>query len=409
MPLVRFISPTDPRWISTLRAIERELVSDSLVYRYRLGDGFSDGLTGQEGTFSMCSFWYVECLSRMGDLHKARFFFEKMLGYANHLGLYGEELGPQAQHLGNFPQAFTHLALISAAYDLDRRLSAAGTPGDRTTPSAAAWRRMRSVASTGSAGGRTCRSDSGARCARTTRPDGTCWDYLPHDHARSRAYRWGEDGLLGITDRQARLCFALALWNGRDPILKERLFGLTGPEGNHGEDVKELLLLPRRHADVVVPEGALQVSAGARSPTRGWSRRTAGDRAHDPEFELLDTGVFDGDRYFDVVAEYAKASPNDVLIRVTVDESRTRAGHAAPAADAVVPQHLVVGPERAGGVLAARSDHAARCHDARRRSTRRSARSGSPSSPVAAPTFLFTENETNFTAALRRAEPDRRT
>jgi GH15 family glucan-1,4-alpha-glucosidase len=129
MPLVRFVSPTDPRWVSTLRAIERELVSDSLVYRYRLDDRFSDGLTGQEGTFSMCSFWYVECLSRLGDLPKARFFFEKMLGYANHLGLYGEELGPQAEHLGNFPQAFTHLALISAAYDLDRRLSAAGHSG----------------------------------------------------------------------------------------------------------------------------------------------------------------------------------------------------------------------------------------------------------------------------------------
>jgi GH15 family glucan-1,4-alpha-glucosidase len=129
MPLVRFVSPTDPRWIATLRGIEQELVSDSLVYRYRLGEGFSDGLTGQEGTFSMCSFWYVECLSRMGDLPKARFFFEKMLGYANHLGLYGEELGPRAQHLGNFPQAFTHLALISAAYDLDRRLSAAGHAG----------------------------------------------------------------------------------------------------------------------------------------------------------------------------------------------------------------------------------------------------------------------------------------
>jgi GH15 family glucan-1,4-alpha-glucosidase len=126
MPLVRFVSPTDPRWVSTLRGIERDLVSDSLVYRYRLDPRFSDGLTGQEGTFSMCSFWYVECLSRMGDLHKARFVFEKMLGYASHLGLYGEELGPQAQHLGNFPQAFTHLALISAAYDLDRRLSAAG-------------------------------------------------------------------------------------------------------------------------------------------------------------------------------------------------------------------------------------------------------------------------------------------
>jgi GH15 family glucan-1,4-alpha-glucosidase len=129
LPLVHFISPTDPRWLSTLRGIEQELVSDSLVYRYRMGESFYDGVGGGEGTFSMCSFWYVECLSRMGDLPKARFYFEKMLGYANHLGLYGEELGPRAQHLGNFPQAFTHLALISAAYDLDKRLSRAGYPG----------------------------------------------------------------------------------------------------------------------------------------------------------------------------------------------------------------------------------------------------------------------------------------
>jgi GH15 family glucan-1,4-alpha-glucosidase len=129
MPLIRFVSPTDPRWLSTLRAVEHELVSDSLVYRYRLDNGYTDGLIGQEGTFSMCSFWYVECLSRMGDLHKARFLFEKMLGYANHLGLYGEELGPQGQHLGNFPQGFTHIALISAAFDLDRRLSSAGHAG----------------------------------------------------------------------------------------------------------------------------------------------------------------------------------------------------------------------------------------------------------------------------------------
>jgi GH15 family glucan-1,4-alpha-glucosidase len=129
MPLMRFISPIDPRWLSTLRAIEEVLVSDSLVYRYKTGDAFWDGLLGQEGTFSMCSFWYVECLSRAGDLEKARFFFEKALGYANHLGLYAEELGLRGEHLGNFPQAFTHLALISAAYDLNRRLSAAGHQG----------------------------------------------------------------------------------------------------------------------------------------------------------------------------------------------------------------------------------------------------------------------------------------
>ena len=96
------------------------------MYRYKIGAAADDGLVGDEGTFNMCSFWYVECLSRLGDLQQARFVFEKMLGYANHVGLYSEELGRRGEHLGNFPQAFTHLALISAAYDLDRRLSAAG-------------------------------------------------------------------------------------------------------------------------------------------------------------------------------------------------------------------------------------------------------------------------------------------
>ncbi len=126
MPLVRFVSPTDPRWLSTLRAVERRLVDDALVHRYEIVGEEVDGLSGTEGTFSLCSFWYVECLSRAGDLQKARFLFEKMLGYANHLGLYSEELGPSGEQLGNFPQALAHLALISAAYDLDRRLSDAG-------------------------------------------------------------------------------------------------------------------------------------------------------------------------------------------------------------------------------------------------------------------------------------------
>ena len=129
MPLVLFMGPTDPRWLSTLRAIEAHLVDDSLVYRYKIGDAAADGFPGAEGTFCMCSFWYVECLSRAGDPQKARYFFEKMLGYANHVGLYAEELGPCGEHLGNYPQAFTHLALISAAYDLDRKLSAAGQHG----------------------------------------------------------------------------------------------------------------------------------------------------------------------------------------------------------------------------------------------------------------------------------------
>ncbi len=125
MPLVRFVSPRDPRWLSTLRAIEHDLVDDSLVYRYRVEQA-PDGLRGHEGTFNMCSFWYVEALSRSGDIEQARLLFEKNFGYANHLGLYSEQLGQTGEHLGNFPQALTHIALISAAYDLNRRLEAAG-------------------------------------------------------------------------------------------------------------------------------------------------------------------------------------------------------------------------------------------------------------------------------------------
>ncbi len=143
------------------------------------------------------------------------------------------------------------------------------------------------------------------------------WSYFPHDHARSRAYRWGEDGLLGISDRECRLCFCLAIWNGRDPILKERLFGVTGPEGNHGEDVKEcyyyldstpthsymraLYKYPQRR----FPYEELVDVSRSRDRTEG-------------EYELTDTHVFDEQRYFDVQAEYAKATPDDVLMRITI-------------------------------------------------------------------------------------------
>jgi Glycosyl hydrolase family 63 C-terminal domain len=146
--------------------------------------------------------------------------------------------------------------------------------------------------------------------------DGTCWEYFPHDHARSRAYRWGEDGLLGITDREGRLCFALALWNGRDPILKERLFGLAGPEGNHGEDVKECyfyLASTPTHSWMK----ALYKYPQAEFPYARLVEENRRRGRGDPEFEILDTGVFDEDRYFDVFVEYAKAAPDDVLIRIT--------------------------------------------------------------------------------------------
>jgi GH15 family glucan-1,4-alpha-glucosidase len=120
MPLLRFISPTDPRWVSTMAAIEEHLTEDALVYRYSNG---TDGLDGNEGSFIACSFWRIECLARQGEVDRARLLFDKMLGYANHLGLYAEELGPSGEQLGNFPQVLSHLSLISAATYLDRKLS----------------------------------------------------------------------------------------------------------------------------------------------------------------------------------------------------------------------------------------------------------------------------------------------
>src|SRR5678809_776044 len=132
---------------------------------------------------------------------------------------------------------------------------------------------------------------------------GDCWNYFPHDHARSRAYRWGEDGLLGITDRECRLCFAVALWNGRDPILKERLFGLAGPEGNHGEDVKENYY----YLDSTPTHSYLKALYKYPQSEFPYARlRDENQRLgrQDPEFELVDTGVFDQNRYFDVMVEY---------------------------------------------------------------------------------------------------------
>ena len=176
--------------------------------------------------------------------------------------------------------------------------------------------------------------------------DGEAWSYLPHDRARSRAYRWGEDGLAGFSDVEQRLCLALALWNGRDPILKERIFGLTGGEGNHGEDAKEYWW----YLDAV--------------PSHAWNRwryhypqrafpyehlRAENGRRgkQDPEYELLDTGVFDDDRYWVVEVHYAKAGPD----RPADDRGGHQRGsggrRAARAADRVVPQHVVVGGGRA--------------------------------------------------------------
>src|SRR5947209_9232187 len=148
-------------------------------------------------------------------------------------------------------------------------------------------------------------------------PYGTAWDYLPHDQARSKAYRWGEDGLGGICDRHQQICFALALWNGRDPILKERLFGLTGEEGNHGEDVKEYYY----YLDNTPTHSYMKYLYKYTQHEYPYTQLLEENRRRgrtSPEYELIDTGVFDDDRYFDVFVEYAKASAEDILIRLTI-------------------------------------------------------------------------------------------
>ena len=180
------------------------------------------------------------------------------------------------------------------------------TEGQRLAADAAAWKRWGPYLS----------ERAWATVREDYSPDGKAWTYFPHDHARSRAYRWNEDGLAGISDDRQRLCFALALWNEQDPILKERLFGVTGPEGNHGEDVKEYYY----YLDSTPTHSYMKMLY--KYPQRAFpyrdlveTNRARGKR--EPEYELIDTGIFAEDRYFDVVVEYAKAGPSDILARIS--------------------------------------------------------------------------------------------
>src|SRR5215472_14781707 len=147
--------------------------------------------------------------------------------------------------------------------------------------------------------------------------NGDAWNFFTHDQARSRAYRWGEDGLAGFSDDKQRLCFALALWNGKDPIFKERLFGLTNSEGNHGEDVKECYF----YLDSTPTHSYMKFLY--KYPQRAYPyadlvETNRGRGRQDLEYELIDTGAFGEDRYFDVLVEYAKATPTDILIQISV-------------------------------------------------------------------------------------------
>src|SRR5829696_8803963 len=178
---------------------------------------------------------------------------------------------------------------------------------DRLDQAGAVWKQWGPYLSERAWG--TVREDSSA--------GGTAWDYFPHDHARSRAYRWNEDGLAGICDRHQKICFALALWNGHDPILKERIFGLTGSEGNHGEDVKEYYF----YLDSTPTHSYMRYLYKYPQSEFPYARLVDENRRRskqEREFELLDTGVFDDDRYFDVFVEYAKVDCDDLLMKITV-------------------------------------------------------------------------------------------
>src|ERR1700689_4485257 len=225
---------------------------------------------------------------------------------------------------------------------------------------------------------------------------GECWDYFPHDHSRSRAYRWGEDGLLGICDRECRLCFALALWNGKDPILKERLFGLTGPEGNHAEDVKEIYF----YVDSSPTHSYMKALYKYPQAAFPYDSLVAENRRRsrlDPEFELADTGIFKGNRYFDVVAEYAKGNTDDILIRITVANRGPEAATLHLLPTLWFRNSWSWGCTHEGCEIKPRIETAP---DGGLRTSHASLGSyrffAGPTSDGKAPPFLFTENETNF-------------
>lgn len=226
-------------------------------------------------------------------------------------------------------------------------------------------------------------------------PDGSAWTYFPHEHSRSRAYRWGEDGLLGICDRECRLCFSVALWNGQDPILKERLFGLTNQEGNHGEDVKELY----SYLDSTPTHSYMKALYRYPQGLFPYERLVEENRRRsrsEPEFELSDTGIFDGDRYFDLTAEYAKAGPDDLLIRLTAHNRGPEAAKLHLLPTLWFRNTWIWGCRHEGCTTKPRLEAAgpglvAATHESLGRFTLRAA----PGPDGEEPKLLFTENETN--------------
>jgi hypothetical protein len=239
--------------------------------------------------------------------------------------------------------------------------------------------------------------------------DGAAWEHFSHEHARSRAYRWGEDGLFGFTDRQCRLCFALALWNGKDPILKERLFGLTGPQGNHGEDVKEVYHYLDATPTYTYAK-ALYKYPQREFPYQALLQENARRGKKEPEYELADTGAFDENRCFDVEVEYAKAEPEDVLVRLTVTNRGPEAAELVLLPTLWFRNHWSWGrtseehgpkPEiREGRQLSGETELVAEHHELGRFELVLE-----HAAPGARPELLFTENETNVARLWNAPNP----
>ena len=186
---------------------------------------------------------------------------------------------------------------------------------------------------------------NGAPCAKTIRKTAAPGIISATKTASGASYRWGEDGLLGISDRKCRLCFSFALWNTVDPILKERLFGLTGPEGNHGEDVKEAYYYLDSTPTHSYLKGLYKYPQ-SEFPYERLRQESASRSRHDNEFELTDSGLFDENRYFDVLIEYAKAHPDDILIRFEITNRGPEPANHSSAAHLVVSEYVVVGRHR---------------------------------------------------------------
>ena len=278
-----------------------------------------------------------------------------------------DEYDARRPHLASRPRrtdGSRHVGRLDAMTAADTADTNAGTA------SGGGWPKPTPAPPRGGPGGRTSPSARGAPCARTTAADGDAWDYFPHDHARSRAYRWNEDGMAGVCDERADVLLRPRAVERRRPDPQGADVRARRPRGQPRRGRQGVLVVPRLHADALVDDAGATTTRSGRSRTSELVADNGARGRDEPEYELVDTGVFDDDRYWAVTVDYAKAAPTDLCIVITRREPRARRGDAARAADAVVPQHLGVGPagrgRRAGDPPGRRAGRRACCRRAPR-------------------------------------------